>query len=424
MARTSGMAARLPPLYGQGELTEALIGVPGVALEIVAEDMVAIQRSHWFDQAVDRPDGAALAMVLDLAPEPWQGLATFRAWLHALRDAMLLDGAVTRAAVERFVRAYTRTFAEAAGGAPLPPVTELAPEPRDDVASLVEQPPRRREARAPLQGGIEPLHRFTVRQTGLDPTLTGALLTGLPEGRECAPVIANLTTRQALIFRGVVGVGERLWITPDGADRLHARLEARDVDAQVVSVNAFEPGRPWDEAAVLSPARSLTLVPGDNDLWFLPVAHFDVEGLDRFLLALADLEQREGVWDRTLFDHSLFALDPAVTLHLAWTESEPAAFEVRLPAGTMLHRPGELADTLATRDELATSLDRSLGRLRPAGVRAAVVLGEFSEVQRAAEHLVSRQPVVVREVGPTGADSLPDAGGVFGTTPFDESTYR
>ena len=219
-------------------------------------------------------------------------------------------------------------------------------------------------------------------------------------------------------------MGERLWLVPEQGGGVRARLEARDVTDRLVSVAALEPGLPWDEASVLSPARALTLVPGDNDLWFLPVAEFDVDGLDRFLLALADLELREGRWDRTFFDHSLFALDPAVSLHLAWTEIEPAAFEVRLPAGTMLHDPGALADATALRGELAESLDTSVGRLRPAGVRSAVVLEPFTEVQRAAEYLVARQPMVVREVGPTGADALPDVGGVFGTTPFNDSTYR
>ena len=90
MARTRAMAARLPTLYGEGELTEAVLGIPGVALEIVDEDLMSIQRSHWFDRAIDRRDGTALAGVLDLAPEPWQGLAIFRGWVHALLEAMLV----------------------------------------------------------------------------------------------------------------------------------------------------------------------------------------------------------------------------------------------------------------------------------------------------------------------------------------------
>jgi hypothetical protein len=33
-------------------------------------------------------------------------------------------------------------------------------------------------------------------------------------------------------------------------------------------------------------------------------------------------------------------------------------------------------------------------------------------------------PLVVREPGPTGADRLPDAGGLWEVTDFDESTFR
>jgi hypothetical protein len=53
-----------------------------------------------------------------------------------------------------------------------------------------------------------------------------------------------------------------------------------------------------------------------------------------------------------------------------------------------------------------------------------VRLRPFAEVQRLGDHLLARQPMVQREVGPTGADALPDAGGLFGKTPFDNSTYR
>lgn len=424
MTHAELMARRLPTLYGEGEITSALLGVAGIALEIADEDLVSVQRSHFFDQAVDRADAAKLAAVLDLAPEPWQTLRTFRVWLHALRDALLLEGAVTRAGIERFVQEYAKGFQDALDVRLLGPLEVFERAPSPVRAALVEQPPRRREARAPSAGGVEPLHRFTVRQTGIAPTPTGVLLTGLPEGPECAPVLANLTTREALILRGTLGVGERLWMVPTADGGVHAQLEARDVSDMVVSVAGLEPGQPWDEGTVQSPARALTLRPGDNDLWFLPVAHFDVGGLDRFLLALADLELHEGRWDATTFDHALFALDPAVTLHLGWTEAEPAAFEVRLPAGTLRHAPGGQAAASAARDELAASLGTSVDRLRAAGVRGAVSLRPFEEVQRQAEHLAGRQPIVTREVGPTGADALPEAGGLFGVTPFDDSTYR
>ncbi|HSD78381.1 MAG TPA: hypothetical protein VLA98_13300 [Solirubrobacteraceae bacterium] len=425
MPHAHAMAGRLPALYAEGELTAAVLGVPGIALEIADEDLVAVQRSHWFDRAVERDDAAKLAAVLDLEPESWQGLRTFRAWLHALRDALLLEGAVTVGGIRRFVRDYAGGFQEALRVAVLPPLDRFEPQPSDVRGAIVEQPPRRREVRAPASGGVEPLHRFAVRQTGLFAAPAAVLLTGLPEGPEHVPVVVNLTTREAVVFRGTVGVGERLWLVPRADGTLAASLEHRDVSDRAVSVAPAEPGHPWEEAAVTAPARALTLLPGANELWFLPVAHFDLDGLDRFLLALADLELRLGRWDETAFDHSLFDLDAAVALHVAWTEREPAAFDVSLPAGTLRHAAGAEAGARAARDQLAASLQASVGRLRGAGVRAGVTLRPFAEVQRAHEHLTGTAPLrVAPEIGPTGADALPEPGGVLDVTPFDDSTYR
>lgn len=425
MAATEAMAARLPPLYREGELAGAVLGVPGLALEVVDEDLLSIQRSHWFDQAPERDDAAKLAAVLDIAPEDWQSPALFRAWVHALRDALLLEGAVTRAALTGFVRAYAAAFQAAVGVLALPPLDDFAAEPDDVRPSLVENPRRWREQRAPAAGGgLEPLARFEVAQGGLDPVPAALLVTGRPEGPECVPVVASLTTREALVFHGTVAAGERLWIVPQEDGTARAQLEHRDVTDRLVSVGQIQPGEPWTEAQVQSPARAITLRPGANDLWFLPLAHYDDDGLGRFLLALADLELREGRWDETDFDHALFYLDPAVTLHAAWAEAEPAAFEIRLPAGTLRHGLGAEADARAAREQLRASLLASVDRLRAAGVRGALAMPPFSEVQRLGDHLLGRQPIVRREIGPTGADALPDAGGVFGVTPFEDSTYR
>jgi hypothetical protein len=56
-------------------------------------------------------------------------------------------------------------------------------------------------------------------------------------------------------------------------------------------------------------------------------------------------------------------------------------------------------------------------------VRSRVTLDPFAERQFAQDALLSIQPLVQREIGPTGADSTPDAGGIFGVTEFDGSTF-
>ena len=45
-------------------------------------------------------------------------------------------------------------------------------------------------------------------------------------------------------------------------------------------------------------------------LWFLPLARYDLRGLDRATLAMPDLSLMEGRWDNTAFDASVFFQEP------------------------------------------------------------------------------------------------------------------
>jgi hypothetical protein len=85
---------------------------------------------------------------------------------------------------------------------------------------------------------------------------------------------------------------------------------------------------------------------------------------------------------------------------------------------------GQLDDALQARAQLGSSLDEGVDRLRAAGVSSAVILEPFQEAQPSGERLAAVLPMQVRERGPSGADALPDSGGVYGTTYFDDSTYR
>ena len=42
----------------------------------------------------------------------------------------------------------------------------------------------------------------------------GFLLSGISPTPEAVPMIVNLTTRRALVYRGTIGLGQRLWIRP------------------------------------------------------------------------------------------------------------------------------------------------------------------------------------------------------------------
>ncbi len=427
MGHALDMLARLPRLYRDGELVRDVLELPALQLEILDEEGREVQRAHWFNSALELDEAAKLAAILDIALEPWHTLGTYRAWVHSLRDARIRHGAITRRGLQGFVAAYHAGFQSAVGVPQLlvtRSIEKWTQQPSDSTAAFLENPPRTRRHRAPSSGGIEPLHHFSVDQKGLDESSAAFLLVGLPSAPESVPVVANVTTGHALIFLGNIAPGARLWIRPRADGTAEARLEGEDVSDRLRSVKGLVPGTAWSKPQVQFPARALPLARGKNDLWFLPVAHFDALGLDRFLLALAELVLQQGRWDETRFDQALFYQDPAVSLWVSWVETEPASFQIQLPAGALLSRADETPASLVNREMLGASLSQGVGQLKAAGVAAEVELRPFGEAQRQTDRLVAVLPLVHREVGPTGADRLPDAGGVLEVTDFEESTYR
>lgn len=414
MKRALDMAARLPPLYREGGLVTGLLEQAAQQIEIAFDDALEVQRAHWFDAALELPEAAGLGALLDIAPEPWQDLALYRAWVHAQRDALLHGGGVTAGALLGFARSYSADWQQATGvrlGSGEPVLVD------NPLAERIGRPP-------PGDDDTVPLTQFSVHMGGLDEVAASLLLVGLAGGPEYSPLVANLSTGQALLYRGRVGVGERLWLRAADDGSVVARLEHRDVSDRLVSISGLEPGRPWDAAQVQVPARSLRLQRGENRLWFLPVAHYDDGGLDRVLLALADLALAQGRWDSARFDHALFHQGAAVQLKLRWLEAQPATFELRLPAGALRQRAPAAVNAEAARDQIGTALHTGITRLKAAGVRGAVRLQAFTEQQRSFDHLTQVQPLRLQDAGSSGADRLPDRGGLFGVTEYGESTFR
>lgn len=433
MARAADMAERLPQLWRDGELVRALLEVVGLQLEVVDEESREVARSHHFDTCLELEEAGRLAGVLDIPPEVWQTLGEYRPWVHAMRDARLRAGSVTREGVRLFVERYRAGFEAANRVRITPPVLRFAPDPSPGVPALVENPLALRRLRVPARGGIEPLARFEIVNGGLDPVPMAAVLCGLGStGPEHAPLLANLTTGEALAFLGPVPPGSRLWLLPAGptlveggaAPGLVASLEGVDVGDRVHAFTGLAPGPSGPPAPTAGPPRSITLARGVNQLWFLPLAHFDVPGLDRTLMALAELALRQGRWDETGFDRSLFAQEPAATLQLAWPEATPATFVVDLPATALESRAGDLDDALAARDRLQDAFLVALPRLAAAGVATSVRFRPHREHQPARDRLAAVLPFTHREAGPTGADRLAEAGGSYGVTGFDDSTFR
>jgi len=413
MKRADDMAARLPLLYREGELVVATLSQPAVQVEIIEEELLDIQRAHHFDGALELEDAAKLAALLDFVPEPWQNLALFRSWVHSQRNAALHRGAVTSEALTGFAESYTDGYQDA---------TNVRFQ--DEAPLLIENPPRRQWMRPGFIDNITPLTQFTIENKGLDNSSLSFLLTGLPSGPESVPVIVNLTTGEGLMFQGNVGPGQRLWLRALQDGTVEGKLERDDVTDRLRTIVNVVPGEPWTTPQVQTPARTLRLMRGENRLWFLPVAHYDLLGLDRFLLALADLALEQGRWDEAELDHSVFYQDAAVKLAASWIESEPASFEVHVPVQSVRRSPLASGTAEEERERLRGAIELGIKRLKAAGVRSTVHSQVFAEVQGQADYLTTVLPLTIKESGSTGADGMPDAGGLFDVTGYSDSTFR
>jgi hypothetical protein len=415
MPRAEQLAGRLPELYRDGETLSRLLAVWGNQL----------QMAHFFHHCVSLEEAAKLAALLDIPPEPWQGLTEYRAWVEGLRSARLRAGAVTCEGIRIFTQLYLAGFERAHRIEVAPAITEFAATANDETAALVENPPVYRYAAGPSAEGLVPLQQFALDNRGIDPAPLALVITAFGStGPEFAPLIANLTTGEALVFLGKIPPGQRLWLLPEKTEagsRTRALLEGAEVSDKLRFIAALEPG--VADSATPAASGALTLARGHNDFWFLPLAHYDVPGLDRALLALADLSMTQGRWDETSFDRSLFAQTVAARLQAAWREAKPAAFELQLPAGALRCDPGALDDALAARETLEDALREALRRLSSAGVEAGVSLRPKRTVQPMGERLAAVSPWTERERGPSGADRLPDLGGRYGITELDESTF-
>ncbi len=419
--RGDAVLEHLPTLYREGEVLGSFAGTWGTQLDGLDEAGVSVQRAHWFDSTPDFDEAAALAALLDIPPEPFHaGIGEFRAWVHAMVRARLQLGAVTREALRALVSDYAEGFQLAAGIRTVARIDAWSAD--SGGPQLVDNPTRVRGARLPDEGGWEPLAHLQVDNRGLDPAPWAVVLRGIAEQPEHSPLVVNRTTGHAALFRGTLGLGQRLTIAPSAADRslLRADLDGHDVTSLLTVWDTLTPGGggPGDPAGA---AHAGLLARGPNTLWFLPLATYDAPGLGRYLLAMADDTLAQGRFDATVFDNALFAQPAHVSARLAWVESQPATLEVRLPARTLASTPGALDDAILARDRLEAGLDAAVDRTAGAGIAADVVLQVFTERQPGDAHLTGIWPRTFRSAGPTGADALPDSGALFDVTDFDDS---
>jgi hypothetical protein len=413
MKRVDDMTSRLPLLYREGTLVQGILSQPAEQLEIAVEDALEVQRAHFFDDALELNEVARLASLLDFSPELWQTVGLFRPWVHSQRDAVLKNGAVTAQAIVGFVQGYSSAFQQATG------VT--FPDTRPE---LIEFPQRRRYGKPDVDDDTAPLSQFKIVTRGLDDTFASMLLTGLGAGPESMPLIANLTTGDALLFHGNIASGQRLWIRSSQDGSVTGQLETEDVTSRLVSISGLTPGTVWEKPQIQTSARALPLVRGENSFWFLPVAHFDERGLDRFLMALADLALHEGRWDAAALDHSVFYMEPAVSIRFSWLETEPASIDIHVHAEAVYRREPAVGSADDARTLIAGAMDKGVKRLKAAGVRSNVAALAFTEIQRSSDFISAVLPLRLTDGGASGADRVPDKAGLFGISNYGDSTFR
>lgn len=424
MSHLDQMTERLPHLYKDGELLRMVLALPALNLEVFDEQVLEIQRSHWFDTAFEFEDVVKIAALLDLQPETWQGLREFRAWVHSLRNAWLKNGTATRQPLQNFVDEYTDRYEAAVRINAVISLGNWSEAPSQTRPALVENPVRRKFEQLPAGAAIEPLHQQIVCNRGLDASAVDFFIMGLAGGKEYMPVIANTTTGQALIYTSVIATGDRLWLQTLEDNTVKAYTDKFDVSDRLYSICNLQPGVSWTAADAQRPAQALNLKPGENNIWFLPVAHYNQPGLDRALLALADLSLQQGRWDETRLDQSLFYQDPLMILWASWQESQPASIEITVPGGILINAAGRTETALENRDRLQFSLNLGIQKIKAAGVSATTRLLAFSDVQPSRDALYDVFPKTFKEAGSTGIDHLPDAGGVFDVTDHEGSVFR
>jgi hypothetical protein len=322
-----------------------------------------------------------------------------------------------------FVEMYAEAFESTNKVEALPAFDEWSSESVRVGHAFIENPPQTTGIRLGGPGAAEPLTQQAVVNSALDAAYTSILLTG-DNGGEHVPVIANLTTGNAIVYLDQLKTGDRLWVHANDDGSVIAELGNVDVTPKFRNIRRVTPGVPWTVADTQADVRALQLQPGRNDVWFLPVAHYGVAGLDRVLLALADLDLREGRWDRSTFGHALFYQDPGVLIDLVWTERLAASIRVDLDAGTLRCPAGQSEQALEARDQLESSVGVGIRKLTAGGVASTVRFRPLHESQRQMDLLVFISGMRQHDVGTVGIDQLRDAGGLFGVTDFDNSTYQ
>jgi hypothetical protein len=445
----------LPPPYAveADSVLAAFLDRFALEMESFSEDLDRMRQSHWIGTAYRFADAVKLGALAGVPPLPWEALQTYRARLLDLIAARLA-GALSPGAIRRFVHDYLvhcedlEVLGCSLVHPPLPAekladltVDEafgaLQDAPRFQPLALVENPPRRRRSDAlqAVAGRVPYLYRWRETNRGLDETVPTFYVSGLSGKRTAVPVLVNRSTGELLGWAGTVPYGRILRLRPGaaadpgaagaaggaGAAVLAAAdLDGDDVSGRLFGKRGFALGVPFAKAELDPQPRMPRLARGANDWIFLALGLYDVRGLDHFFSAIADEALYEAVYDQTAFDHSLFPSGPVAQLEMEWTETEPAAFAVRVPRAVALEPPERVTAAGRPYEQVADGLIAAVAELHAAGVRAEVQFMPFAEAQPQAIRFRSGWQVIDPEPGPAGVSDRLTFGSRFGETPLGE----
>jgi hypothetical protein len=452
MATRDRILEAFPPIYAidEGSVLRDFVDAIALELDAYAEDLDRLRRTHWFELAYRLVDLEQLAALVGVTRRSWEPLDEFRQRVRALVDARLA-GAVGPRAVRGYVYQAIRgaevgldgtlvpglrARAQAGPGDPLgvrgTPAALRAAFAEDPGTAyrpleLVENPARTaRSGPLSARAGLTPyLYRWEDVNHGLRAAPVTVTVTGRSGGRTATPLIANLSTGQAIGYSGVLKTGQRLELAPAPGETRLARAtldDVTDVTDRVFSLSGFALGTPFALADADDPGPLLPLQErGGNDWIYLSAGLFDARGLDATYFQLADDSLREGAFDGTRFDEALFASPIAAHLELRWTEHEPAAFTVVVPHGLVVLPAAGSTDVMG---ELVQSLDDDLAQLRAVGVHSRLELRPFTETQPQRSRVSLPWVLVPAETGPAGQAARLGVGGRFSDSTFGGSRFE
>jgi hypothetical protein len=425
----------LPPPYavaGDSLISQVLAQV-AAEMEAYQEDLDRMRQTHWIRFCFRLQDAEKLGALVGVKRFPWEDLRLYRARLIPTVVARL-RGALGPNEIRNFCYDYLISAEKATGISLIPSLQTVTAEqafqgvaerPLFRQLELVENPPVSRQSvvLAARGGNVPYLFRWEDVNRGMRESIPTLFVSGVIGRRSVCPVLVNRTTGELIGFRGRVPFGHTLTIASAGdtsEPRLAtATLNGADVTAQVFSMDGFRMGVPF-QLSDLAPKPLLPrLARGANEWVFLSVALYDAHGLDRFFSAIAGETLREGVFNQTHFDQSLFPSGTMANLAVEWTEAQPASFEVRVPR-FLVREPAETE----MHGLVSDALEESVGELRAAGVRSAVRFMPFAEKQTQRIKVTMPWVVLDPQKGSAGESEDLALGAQFGESPLGSTRFE